>query len=64
MFVSGQSEFAGVLFSFITMLVGVPTAIKLFNWISTMYKGSVRLDAPMRWMFLMTSLTHVMVGEL
>lgn len=47
MFVSGQSEFAGILFSVITMLVGVPTAIKLFNWISTMYKGSVRLDAPM-----------------
>ncbi|ALN98954.1 cytochrome C oxidase subunit I [Leptospira interrogans serovar Hardjo-prajitno] len=58
MFVSGQSEFAGVLFSFITMLVGVPTAIKLFNWISTMYKGSVRLDAPMLFaigfMFLFT----------
>ncbi|MCE9499977.1 MAG: cbb3-type cytochrome c oxidase subunit I, partial [Leptospira sp.] len=47
LFVSGQSEFAGILFSFITMLVGVPTAIKLFNWIATMYKGSVRLDAPM-----------------
>ncbi|TGK37847.1 cytochrome c oxidase subunit I [Leptospira andrefontaineae] len=58
MFVSGQSEFAGVLFSFITMLVGVPTAIKLFNWIATMYKGSIRLDAPMLFaigfMFLFT----------
>ncbi|PJZ71234.1 cytochrome c oxidase subunit I [Leptospira perolatii] len=58
LFVSGQSEFAGLLFSFLTMLVGVPTAIKLFNWISTMYKGSVRLDAPMLFaigfMFLFT----------
>lgn len=47
MFVSGQSEFAGLLFSVITMLVGVPTAIKLFNWVATMYKGSIKLDSPM-----------------
>lgn len=47
MFTSGQSEFAGMLFSVITMLVGVPTAIKLFNWVATMYKGSVKLDSPM-----------------
>jgi len=47
MFVSGQSEFAGVLFSFITMLVGVPTAIKTFNWVATMYRGSIRFDSPM-----------------
>jgi cytochrome c oxidase subunit I len=46
MFVSGQSEIAGILFSFITMLVGVPTAIKCFNWVATMYKGSVRFDSP------------------
>lgn len=47
MFVSGQSEIAGIVFSFITMLVGVPTAIKTFNWVATMYKGSVRFDSPM-----------------
>lgn len=47
MFVSGQSEFAGLLFSVITMLVGVPTAIKLFNWVATMYKGSISLETPM-----------------
>jgi cytochrome c oxidase subunit 1 len=47
MFVSGQSEFAGVIFSFITMLVGVPTAIKVFNWVATLYRGSVRFDSPM-----------------
>jgi cytochrome c oxidase subunit I len=35
MFVSGQSELAGVVFSFLTMLVGVPTAIKMFNWLAT-----------------------------
>lgn len=47
MFVSGQSEIAGILFSFITMLVGVPTAIKMFNWLATMYKGSVEFRSPM-----------------
>ena len=46
LFVSGQSEVAGILFSFITMLVGVPTAIKTFNWVATMYKGSLRFDSP------------------
>ncbi len=58
LFVAGQSEFAGILFSFITMLVGVPTAIKLFNWIATMYKGQIQLQSPMLYaigfMFLFT----------
>tara|TARA_B100001248_G_scaffold262696_1_gene261036 strand:- start:6345 stop:7925 length:1581 start_codon:yes stop_codon:yes gene_type:complete len=47
MFVSGQSEVAGIVFSFLTMLVGVPTAIKTFNWVATMYKGSVTLKSSM-----------------
>lgn len=47
MFVSGQSDYANVLFAFITVLVAVPTAIKVFNWTATMYKGSVKLDTPM-----------------
>lgn len=47
LFVSGQSEIAGILFSFITMLVGVPTAIKTFNWTATLYKGSVSFASPM-----------------
>jgi cytochrome c oxidase subunit 1 len=58
MFVSGQSTLAGVIFSFITMLVGVPTAIKLFNWIATMHKGTVSFESPMLFalgfMFLFT----------
>ncbi len=58
MFVSGQSEVAGIVFSFITMLVGVPTAIKTFNWVATMFQGSVRFDAPllfaMGFLFLFT----------
>jgi len=47
MFTSGQSEVAGITFSVLTMLVGVPTAIKLFNWLATMYKGSIQLVTPM-----------------
>jgi cytochrome c oxidase subunit 1 len=47
MFVSGQSEVAGILFSFLTMLVGVPTAIKMFNWLATLYRGSIQFQSPL-----------------
>ncbi len=47
MYVSGQSEFATLIFSILTMLVGVPTAIKTFNWVATLYKGSIRFDSPL-----------------
>jgi cytochrome c oxidase subunit 1 len=51
MYVSGQSETAGVIFSFLTMLVGIPTAIKMFNWLATLYKGSISFDSPMLFAF-------------
>jgi len=47
MFVSGQSIYAGMIFSMLSMLVAIPSAIKVFNWTATLYKGSVSLDAPM-----------------
>jgi cytochrome c oxidase subunit I len=47
MFVSGQSAYAGIFFSSMTMVVAIPSAIKVFNWIATMYKGSVSFEAPM-----------------
>jgi len=47
MFVSGQSMFAGLVFSFMSFIVAVPSAIKVFNWTATMHKGWVRFDAPM-----------------
>jgi cytochrome c oxidase subunit 1 len=47
MFVSGQSVYAGMVFSFLSMLVAIPSAIKVFNWTATLYKGSILLDAPM-----------------
>ena len=40
MFVSGQSLFAGLVFSFLSFIVAVPSAIKVFNWTATLHKGS------------------------
>ncbi len=47
MFVSGQSQFASMVFSFLTYLVAIPSGIKVFNWVATMYKGTISLDTPM-----------------
>ena len=47
MFTSGQSDIAGMIFSFLTFLVAIPTAIKVLNWTATLYKGSIVLDTPM-----------------
>jgi cytochrome c oxidase subunit 1 len=47
MFVSGQSTYAGLVFSGISFLVAIPSAIKVFNWTATLYKGSVSFDTPM-----------------
>ncbi|MBI4041676.1 MAG: cytochrome c oxidase subunit I [Deltaproteobacteria bacterium] len=47
MFVSGQSPLANLLFSVLTMMVAIPTAIKIFNWTATLYKGSIQLQTPM-----------------
>ena len=47
MFVSSQSVFAGMIFSFLSFLVAVPSAIKVFNWTATLYRGSIALDTPM-----------------
>jgi cytochrome c oxidase subunit 1 len=47
MFVSSQSVYAGTIFSFLSFLVSVPSAIKVFNWIATMHRGSITLATPM-----------------
>jgi len=49
LFVSSQSIYAGLVFSIITMLVAVPSAVKTFNWAATMYKGSVTWESPTYW---------------
>jgi cytochrome c oxidase subunit 1 len=47
MFVSGQSLTASMVFSLLSFIVAIPSAIKVFNWTATLYKGSIRFDAPM-----------------
>jgi cytochrome c oxidase subunit 1 len=47
MFTSGMSEVSIIIFSLLTFLVAIPSAIKVFNWVATLYKGSIELKAPM-----------------
>ncbi len=47
MFVSGQSTYAGMVFSALSYLVAIPSAIKVFNWTATLFRGSISYDAPM-----------------
>ncbi len=47
MFVTSQSVFAGIVFSLLSYMVSVPSAIKVFNWTATLHKGSITFDTPM-----------------
>jgi cytochrome c oxidase subunit I len=47
MFVSGQSPYASLVFSFLSFIVAVPSAIKVFNWTATLYRGHISFEAPM-----------------
>lgn len=47
MFVAGISAYAALIFSCLSFLVAVPSAIKVFNWTATLYKGSISFEAPM-----------------
>ncbi|MEA3212564.1 MAG: cytochrome c oxidase subunit [Chthoniobacter sp.] len=47
MFVSSQSIYAGMIFSLLSFLVSVPSAIKVFNWTATLYRGSIRFQTPL-----------------
>lgn len=51
MFVAGMSVYAGMIFSLLSFMVAVPSAIKVFNWTATMYKGSISYDTPMLFVF-------------
>ena len=51
MFVSGQSVYAGLIFSILSFLVAIPSAVKVFNWTATMYKGSISYRTPMLYAF-------------
>lgn len=62
MFVSGQSDVASIIFSLLTFLVAVPSAIKVFNWVATLYKGSIRLEPP--FLFALTFIFLFSIGGL
>jgi cytochrome c oxidase subunit 1 len=70
MFTSGQSELASAVFSVLTFAVAIPTAIKVFSWVATMYGGSIRLNSAMwyalAFLFLFTigGLTGLFLGTL
>jgi cytochrome c oxidase subunit 1 len=51
MFVSGQSVYAALVFSVLSFLVAIPSAVKVFNWTATLYKGSVAYNTPMLYAF-------------
>ena len=67
---SGQSMYAGTIFSLLSFLVAIPSAIKVFNWTATLYKGSVKLDTPMLYalgfigLFTIGGLTGLMLASL
>ena len=62
MFTSGMSDTAVLVFSFLTFLVAIPSAIKVFNWVSTLYKGSISLEAPM--LFTLSFIVLFSIGGL
>ncbi|HZL34808.1 MAG TPA: cbb3-type cytochrome c oxidase subunit I [Tepidisphaeraceae bacterium] len=47
MFVSGQSPLSASVFSLLTFAVAIPSAVKVFNWLGTLYKGDIRVETPM-----------------
>ncbi len=70
MFTAGMSDTGQFIFSLLTMIVAIPSAIKVFNWTATLYKGSIELAAPMLYVlafifqFSIGGLTGVMQGVL
>jgi cytochrome c oxidase subunit I len=70
MFIMGVSNYSALVFSIMTMFVAVPSAIKVFNWSATMYKGSITFDTPMLYalgflgLFTMGGLTGIFLASL
>jgi len=70
MFVAGQSQLATVIFSALTFLVAIPSGVKMFNWLGTMYNGNISLETPMLYaisfllLFGIGGLTGIFLGTL
>jgi len=69
MYTSGMSDTAVLVFSFLTFIVAIPSAIKVFNWLATLYKGSILLDPPLLFalsfilLFTIGGLTGLVLGS-
>jgi cytochrome c oxidase subunit I len=70
MFTSGMSDTSRIVFSLLTFIVAVPSAIKVFNWVATLHKGSIRITTPLLFaiafifLFMIGGLTGLVVGSL
>jgi len=70
MFVSGQSELASAIFSFLTFLVAIPSGVKVLNWLATLWRGSIAYTVPMLYalsflfLFSIGGLTGLFLGML
>jgi cytochrome c oxidase subunit 1 len=70
MFLTGQSTYAAIAFSFLTFVVAIPSAIKTFAWVATLFGGSISFDTPMLYafgflgLFLVGGLTGLFLGAL
>jgi cytochrome c oxidase subunit 1 len=70
LFVSGQSAMADTIFSFLTFSVAIPSAVKVFNWLATLYRASIHFTAPMLFalgfilLFTVGGLTGLPLGAL
>ena len=69
MFVSGLNPFAGSVFTLFTLLIAIPSAVKVFNWITTLWRGNLRLTPPMLFsigfvsLFISGGLTGIFLGN-
>ncbi|SDW15132.1 cytochrome c oxidase subunit I [Aequorivita viscosa] len=69
MFVSGMNPFLGSVFTFTTLLIAIPSAVKAFNWITTIWRGNIQMNVAMLWAigfvstFITGGLTGIVVGD-
>ena len=67
---TSESEFAALVFSVLTYLTAIPSGVKIFNWIATLYKGKISFEAPMLYaiifllLFAIGGLTGIFLGAL
>jgi cytochrome c oxidase subunit 1 len=69
MFVTGMSPFLGGIFVLLTLLIAIPSAVKVFNWLTTIWRGNIRFTVPMMFalgfvsMFISGGLTGIFLGN-